>query len=49
MKKEKEKNVNEKFFLNFIIQKETVKIYIIILVLSILTELISLIAPIMLS
>ena len=49
MKKEKEKNVNEKIFLNFIIQKETVKIYIIILVLSILTELISLIAPIMLS
>ena len=49
MKKEKEKNVNEKIFLNLLMQKESLKIYIFILVLSILTELISLIAPIILS
>lgn len=48
-KEEKEKNVNEKIFLNLIMKKENFKIYIFILVLSILTELIGFIAPIMLS
>ena len=48
-KKEKEKKVNEKNFLRFIMQKKSFKIYVFILVLSILTELIGLIAPIMLS
>ena len=45
----KEKNVSEKNFVRFIMQKESLKIYIFILVLSTLTELISLIAPIVLS